>query len=104
MAVGGIVKTAMAARKTAVSLARLRTKTQPERYFMRVVPAPWLCHGELGKDGRTVQGPVRDLRDVLRAVAFDLRPGGGRCRLLRVLPYGDLSVSGGWGRRQAVAI
>jgi len=112
MAVGAIVKTAAAARKTQVPLAQPRAnslakplakprQSVPGRYFMRVLPAPWLCQGELDDSGRTVAGPVRDLRDVLRAVAFDLRAGGGRCRLPRVLPYGDLTVSGSWGTRKA---
>ena len=88
---GSAVSTSAAAARRAALDARL-----PERYFPAVVPAPWLCAGELTADRRRLTGPVRDLRDVLRALAFDLRGGGVRLRLDGVVPYGDVTVSGSW--------
>ena len=69
----------------------------PERYLPRLAPAPWLCQGELRDDGKAIGDPVRDLRDVARALAFDLGSRGSVSgRFPRVLPYGDLTVSGAW--------
>lgn len=58
----------------------------PARYLHRLAPAPWVCRGELRADQRAIAGPVRDLRDVLRAIACDLgsrsgvRASRGCCR------------------------
>jgi hypothetical protein len=68
----------------------------PERYFPSVLPASWLCAGELDADRHGPVGPVRDLRDVLRAVALDLGGGSASRSFDRVVPYGDLAVSGAW--------
>lgn len=69
----------------------------PERYLPRLPPAPWLCQGELRPDQKAIADPVRDLRDVARALAFDLGSRSGvRGRFPRVLPFGDLTVSGSW--------
>lgn len=68
-----------------------------DRFVQRVPPAPWLCQGELAADQRAVTGPVRDLRDVARAIAFDLGSRGGiKGRFPRVLPFGDLMLAGSW--------
>lgn len=87
-----VVPRAAAARSAALS-ARV-----PERYFPRFVPAPWLCAGELRRDQRGLEGPVRDLRDVIRCAAFDLRGRGLGHRHAGVVPYGDLALSGSWRR------
>lgn len=69
----------------------------PERYLPRLPPAPILCQGELREDQLAIGDPVRDLRDVLRAVAFDLGSRTAvRQRLPRVVPLGDLSIGGTW--------
>ena len=68
----------------------------PERYLPRLPPAPFLCQGELREDQLAIGDPVRDLRDVLRAVAFDLSGRAARGRFPRVLPFGDLAVAGSW--------
>jgi hypothetical protein len=69
----------------------------PERYLHRLAPAPWVCAGELQPDGKALAGPVRDLRDVLRAIACDLGARSSvRMQFPRLLPYGDVTVSGGW--------
>ncbi|MCA8977122.1 MAG: hypothetical protein KDC98_20535 [Planctomycetes bacterium] len=72
------------------------TSGAAERYLPGIVPAPWLCHGELTADGREPGGPVRDLRDVLRRVALGFDGRGVNVKFLRVVPYGDLTVSGSW--------
>ncbi|MBL8726679.1 MAG: hypothetical protein JNK49_21740 [Planctomycetes bacterium] len=69
----------------------------PERYLHRLPPAPFLCQGELDSAQRAIADPVRDLRDVLRALAFDLQSRSGvRSKWPRVLPFGDLQVVGSW--------
>jgi hypothetical protein len=85
---------------TAARAAELASRV-PERLIPRVVPAPWLCQGELDSRQQTPVGPVRDLRDVLQAVALDLRMGGGRGKFVGVVPYGDLAVSGSWRAAKA---
>lgn len=71
----------------------------PDRYLHRLAPAPWLCQGELQPDQRSVQGPVRDLRDLLRAVAFDLGSRSARARCPGLLPFGDVMAQGSWSNR-----
>jgi len=44
----------------------------PARYLRQLPPAPLLCQGELRSDRRALDGAVADLRDILRAVSFDL--------------------------------
>lgn len=69
----------------------------PDRYLQRLPPAPWVCQGELTEDQRAIDGPVRDLRDVARAIACDIGSRGAiRGRFPRVLPFGDLTLSGTW--------
>jgi hypothetical protein len=69
----------------------------PERYLPRLVPAPILCQSELRADQLAIGDPVRDLRDVLRAVAFDFAGRTAvRMRFPRVLPLGDLAITGPW--------
>lgn len=85
-----VVRSAAAARHAPA------TGRPPERYLPRLAPAPWLCHGELRADARAIGGPVSDLRDVFRALACDLGRGGARGRFPRLLPYGDVEVSGSW--------
>jgi hypothetical protein len=54
-----------------------------------------LCQGELTADQRAIADEPRDLRDVLRAVACDLRLSTSvRSRYLRLLPFGDLVLTG----------
>lgn len=58
-------------------------------------PTPWLCQGELAPDQRAVGDEPRDLRDVLRALAFDLRLRDAvKLRYRRIVPFGDLLVAG----------
>ena len=69
----------------------------PDRYLHRLAPAPWVCQGELTADQKALEGPVRDLRDVARAVACDLGSRGAiKGRFPRVLPFGDLALAGSW--------
>ncbi len=73
-----------------------------EHFVHRIPPAPWMCDGELAPDRRSVDGPVRDLRDVARAIAFDLSSRSAiRGRFPRVVPLGDLVVSGSWSAPSA---
>jgi hypothetical protein len=56
---------------------------------------PWLCEGELAADRLALGDEPRDLRDVVRAVAFDLRlRGAAKLRYLRLVPFGDLVITG----------
>ena len=81
-----------AAAKTAPATAKL-----PERYLHRLAPSPWLCQSELRADQKALDGPIRDLRDLLRALACDLgNRGSARVRCPRLLPFGDVTVSGRW--------
>lgn len=73
----------------------------PAKFLPLREPAPVLCEGELREDRRAVAGPICDLRDLLRAVAFDLSGRAVRAECARLLPYGDLRVSGSWSRRTA---
>jgi hypothetical protein len=68
----------------------------PARYLPRMPPAPVLCAGELRDDRRGVAGQVCDLRDVLRAVAFELGPRSARMTVPMLLPYGEVRVTGSW--------
>ncbi|MBZ0152142.1 MAG: hypothetical protein K8J09_11485, partial [Planctomycetes bacterium] len=74
----------------------------PDKYLSRLAPAPWLCQGELREDQRAVAGPVRDLRDAMRAIAFDLGARTAvRVRFPRLLPFGDVLVTGTWSTADA---
>jgi hypothetical protein len=75
---------------------RLQPKgAPPEGLLAHLVPALWLCQGELTADQRAVGDEPRDLRDVIRAVAFDLRLDGQvRLRFRRQVPFGDLVLAG----------
>ncbi|MBM4061307.1 MAG: hypothetical protein FJ265_09480 [Planctomycetes bacterium] len=67
----------------------------PPGFFAHLLPAPWLCEGELTAERTSIGDPVRDLRDVLRHVAFDLRTGAQvKMRLPRLVPFGDLVLTG----------
>lgn len=68
----------------------------PARYLPRTPPAPVLCEGELRSDRRGIEGAVCDLRDVLRAVAFDLSGRSAKASFARLLPYGDVRIRGSW--------
>ena len=75
----------------------------PERYLPRVAPAPWLCQGELRADQTGIGDPPRDLRDVVRAVACDFA-GRGSWRFPRLLPFGDLLLTGSVGTADAAGV
>lgn len=67
----------------------------PEGMLQHLVPSPWLCQGELAPDQRAIGDEPRDLRDVIRAVACDLRLAGAvRIRYRRLVPFGDLVFTG----------
>ncbi|MCK5940975.1 MAG: hypothetical protein KAI24_03315 [Planctomycetes bacterium] len=68
----------------------------PAKYLPRLAPAPVLCEGELDRDHRALEVAVGDLRDVLRAVAFDLSGRSCKAAFPRLLPFGDMRVSGSW--------
>jgi len=76
--------------------AKLEPKKEPpEGMLQHLPPSPWLCQGELTADHRAVGDEPRDLRDVLRAVAFDLRLDGAvKLRYRRLPPFGDLVLTG----------
>ncbi|MBK8096628.1 MAG: hypothetical protein IPK26_05940 [Planctomycetes bacterium] len=79
---------------TQVEASRLAVKGKvPDGLLPVLLPAPWLCHGELTADRRAVADEPRSLPDLMRAVAFDLRSRGQR-RYYRLLPFGDLVLSG----------
>ncbi len=71
----------------------------PARYLHQLPPAPFLCQGELRADQRALHrspGMVADLRDVLRALAFDLSGQSVSGRFARLLPFGDVTIRGSW--------
>lgn len=77
----------------------------PGRYLSRLVPAPWLCHGELADDGRSIGGQVADLRDALRRIACDVGARGAvRVSLPRLLPFGDVTITGSWSSPDAAGV
>jgi hypothetical protein len=85
------------ARSPAAARALPAVGKVPDRYLHRLAPAPWLCQSELRPDQRSIGDPVRDLRDVLRALAFDLgHRGSVTTRFARLLPFGDVTVTGSW--------
>ncbi len=88
-------------RSASVAKTAPTTGRAPERYLHRLAPAPWVCQGELRADHRAIEGPVCDLRDVCRALACDLGRGGAQGRFPRLLPFGDVEVSGSWSAQQA---
>ncbi len=86
-----------AAKSGSAAKAAPATATMPDRYLHRLAPAPWICQGELRADQRALAGPVRDLRDVLRFLAADLGSRSAvRARFPRLLPFGDVVVTGSW--------
>lgn len=75
------------------------SSSMPARYLHQLPPAPVLCQGELRADQRAVHrtpGMVADLRDVLRALAFDLSGQSVSGRFARLLPFGDVTIRGSW--------
>ncbi len=67
----------------------------PTGLLPHLVQASWLCQGELAADQLSVGDEPRDLRDLVRAVAFDLRLGGAaKLRFHRLVPFGDLLLTG----------
>ena len=78
------------------AVAKLEAHDEPPAGLLpHLVSSPWLCHGELTQDQRAIADEPRDLRDVLRAVACDLRLGTNtRLRYLRLVPFGDLVLTG----------
>jgi hypothetical protein len=93
--VSDVVRTAGAARTAPC------TERPPDRYLNRLPPAPWVCQGELRADQKGLQGQVADLRDVLRALACELGRGSARARFPRLLPFGDVDVTGSWSAAAA---
>ncbi len=84
-------------RTAAAAKVARPTAKPPDRYLPRLPPAPWVCQGELRADQRALAGPVRDLRDALRAIACDVAARSSvRIKLPRLLPFGDVVVSGAW--------
>ncbi len=81
---------------SASAAAKLEVKAEPPVGMLaHLVPSPCLCQGELTTDQRAIADEPRDLRDVLRAVAFDLRLlGPVRLRYRRLAPFGDLVCVG----------
>ncbi|MEC8252701.1 MAG: hypothetical protein VX044_05770 [Planctomycetota bacterium] len=90
-----------ACRSRSLAEAAPLTEEVPRRLLPRSAPAPVLCWGELRDDRRALAGPVGDLRDLLRAVAFDLSSRAAKARAQRLLPLGDVRVVGAWGARDA---
>ncbi|HEX6811746.1 MAG TPA: hypothetical protein VF384_09000 [Planctomycetota bacterium] len=85
------------ARTQAAARALPAVRKAPDRYLHRIAPAPWLCQSELRPDQRAIGDAVRDLRDVLRALAFDLGSRGAvSSRWKRVVPFGDVTAAGSW--------
>ncbi|MBM3973846.1 MAG: hypothetical protein FJ301_07075 [Planctomycetes bacterium] len=67
----------------------------PDELLPDLLPAPWICQGELTDDQLAIGDKPRDLRDVLRLVASDLRLAGAvKLRAHRIVPFGDLVVTG----------
>lgn len=82
-----------ASRRAALQLEC--TGRYPAAYRSHLAPAPWLCEGELDPGKRLLRSAPRGLRDVMRHVAFDLTLGSrARLELPRVLPFGDLQLTG----------
>lgn len=91
----------VACRSRSLARAAPLSEAIPRRYLPRTPPAPVLCAGELRGDGRALKAPVGDLRDLLRAVAFDLSSRAAKAQAPRLLPFGDLRVVGTWSAREA---
>ncbi len=74
----------------------------PPAFLADLAPGPLLCEGELDDLAQRITTPVRDLRDVLRAIAFDLsESGSGNWKFPRMVPLGDLVVTGSISARDA---
>lgn len=90
-------KASDAVRNATLAKTAPLTERVPDRYLHRLAPAPWICQGELRPDQKALAGPVHDLRDVLRALAADFGSrSSARVRCARLLPFGDVTVSGSW--------
>ena len=85
-----VCRSAPAARRAVLGEAA------PLAWLPRRPPAAWLCAGELRADRRGLRGQVGDLRDVLRAIAFDLSGRSANRRFARLMPFGDVAVRGTW--------
>jgi hypothetical protein len=69
----------------------------PPRFVPRLTPAAVLCDGELDAARAAVAGPVRDVRDLRRSLAFDLGSRGRvRVAFPQVVPFGAVTVEGTW--------
>lgn len=67
----------------------------PPALLPDLAAGPLLCEGELDDKRQRVTTPVRDLRDMLRTIAFDLsESGSGSWKFARMVPFGDLVVTG----------
>jgi len=105
---GGAVEYRRSWRARASAACRSRALAQraaleaelPAKFLPRRPPAPVLCAGELQADRRALLAPVGDLRDVLRAGAFDLSGRSAQAAYPRLLPFGDLRVAGSWSKRE----
>ncbi len=83
------------AAKAAEALALDAKGKAPDDLLPDLLPAPWLCQGELTDDQLAIGDKPRDLRDVLRFVASDLRLAGAvKLRAHRIVPFGDLVLTG----------
>jgi hypothetical protein len=80
------------AESPAKALSLAVTNAVPERYLPKVPPAALLCQGELDREQLAIADAPRDLRDVMRAVAFDLH-GRSVLKFARLVPFGDLQIS-----------
>lgn len=89
---------ASAPQKTASAAKDAPTqRASADRCLPRLPPAPFVCQGELRADQKALATPVRDLRDVLRAIACDVSTTSAvRLRFPQLVPFGDVVVTGSW--------
>lgn len=74
----------------------------PDAYLPILWPPPMVCEGELAPDRTSLAVRPADLRDVLRAIACDLGARKAyKARFARILPFGDLHVTGTVGAPDA---
>lgn len=94
---------ASAPQKSAAAAKGAATQPVPvDRCLPRLPPAPFVCDGELRADHKALATPVRDLRDVLRAIACDVSTTSSvRARFPQLVPFGDVVVTGSWSAPDA---
>lgn len=77
----------------------------PDAYLPVLWPPAMVCDGELAPDRKSLTDRPADLRDVLRAIACDLGARKAyKARFARLLPFGDLHVSGTVGAADAAGM